>query len=98
MMLNDWEHPYFVGFNQAKSNNWKIIKGSKATNILFASSYTKKTEDELGEEKEITGYAHKWFNVFNVACLDDSEADHKIAEAIALIQQELPINNDSRFA
>ena len=95
MMLNDWKKPYFVGFGQAKNNNWKIIRGSKGTHILFASSYTKKTKDEQGEETELTGYAHKWFNVFNVACLDDTESDNKISSAIDKIQESLPINTDS---
>lgn len=95
MMLNEWKDPYFLTFNQAKEKNWTVKKGSKATNILFASSYTRTVENEKGEEQETQGWAHKWFNVFNVACIDDSESDEKIAEEIEKVQQHLPINTDS---
>lgn len=91
-ILNDWELPYFATFNQAKQNGWTVKKGSKATAILYASSFSKKVENDRGEEENINLWVNRWNNVFNVACFDDSEADKKIADFIDL--QE--VNNDNQ--
>ena len=50
MILYQYEHPFFIGFYQAKNNGWKIIKGSKSTWIRWGGSNVKETENpETGE-------------------------------------------------
>ncbi|WP_245602858.1 ArdC-like ssDNA-binding domain-containing protein [Gloeothece verrucosa] len=31
LVINNWEYPFFITFQQAKELNWLIKKGSKAT-------------------------------------------------------------------
>ena len=83
MILYQYEHPFFVGFYQAKDNGWKIIKGSKSTWIRWGGSNVKETENpETGEIEKQYFNAFKWQNVFNVACIDDSESNIKISDRI----------------
>lgn len=78
MMIYDYQTPLFVGFSQAKNLNWKIIKGSKATWLLWGGRSSKEvTDEETGEVKKQFFNAFKWLNVFNLDCIDDSEAEVK---------------------
>ncbi|MFN3361293.1 MAG: ArdC family protein [Pseudanabaenaceae cyanobacterium] len=71
--LYNYSSPFFVGFNQAKEKGWRIKKGSKSTWIIFCS---------VKEEDDIENRFYKWFQVFNVDCLDDSDSDEKLADLI----------------
>lgn len=78
MMIYGYQTPLFVGFGQAKNLNWKIIKGSKATWILWGGRASKEVKDEeTGEVKKQFFSSFKWLNVFNLDCIDDSEAEIK---------------------
>jgi antirestriction protein ArdC len=92
LMLYKWETPLFVSFYQAKQKGWAIKKGSKATWLRWGSTFSVEVEDsETGETRQESRNAGKWHNVFNIACLDDSEADGKIADY--LNQHEIDGNN-----
>lgn len=82
MITNAWECPYFISFNQAKNHGWKIKKGSKATSILFAHQFSTEVENDNGDPETKSFFTQKWYNVFNIACLDDSDSDQKIVDFI----------------
>lgn len=78
VMLNDYQSTLFVGFSQAKALNWKITKGSKATCLVWGGRACKEVADEAtGEVSQKFFNAFKWLSVFNLDCIDDSEADTK---------------------
>jgi antirestriction protein ArdC len=82
-IIHDWQYPFFVGFAQAKQQGWTIKRGSKSTWIRWGNTNVKETEDpETGETKQEFYRAFKWMNIFNVACLDDSQSDRKIDNLI----------------
>jgi antirestriction protein ArdC len=76
-MIKEYQKPYFISFNQAKENNWTVKKGSESTWIRWGGAYAVENENEQGETKTEWRSAAKWFNVFNVACIDDSQAEIK---------------------
>ena len=77
--LNEWEHPFFIGFGQAKEKSWKVKKGSKATYLRWGGTVITEEENQQTGEKQKRAYSTgKWFNVFNVACFNDSGANEKI--------------------
>jgi antirestriction protein ArdC len=78
VLENDWEKPLFATFKQAEEKKWLIKKGSKASYILSAGTSKKTVFDENGEEKDAFYNYYKWFPVFNVAQMDDSESSEKI--------------------
>lgn len=83
VMLNDYQTPLFVGFSQAKELGWKVRKGSKATWLLWGGTSAKDVTDETtGETKKQFFSAFKWLNVFNLDCIDDSEAETKVSSFI----------------
>ena len=90
MIINSWEHPYFISFNQARTNGWKVQKGSKATSILFARSFSTEVENDNGDTETKSFFTQQWHNVFNVACLDDSESDLKVADFISRKSADSP--------
>ena len=93
MMTYDYEQPYFIGFSQASEMGWKVRKGSKSTWLRWGGTVCKETKLEDGStEKEFFGTA-KWLQVFNIACLDDSEADRKVSEHLKSVSGSNP---DSR--
>ncbi|MGB7312881.1 MAG: zincin-like metallopeptidase domain-containing protein [Nodosilinea sp.] len=78
VMIYGYKTPLFVGFSQAKNLNWKIIKGSKATWLLWGGKSSKEVVDEVtGEVQKQFFNSFKWLNVFNLDCVDDSEAEVK---------------------
>ncbi|NJO94325.1 MAG: DUF1738 domain-containing protein [Hydrococcus sp. RM1_1_31] len=80
-LLNEWEQPFFIGFAQAQEKNWKINKGSKATYLRWGGTVAiESTNSETGETNKHYKNAGRWFNVFNVACLDDSDSNEKISD------------------
>jgi antirestriction protein ArdC len=99
MFLYDWQHPFFIGFAQAKQMGWTIKKGSRSTWIRWGGTNIKEIEDpETGESKKEFFSAFKWMSIFNVACLDDSQSDRKVNDYIqALSNLHKPINNASRI-
>lgn len=95
ILENGWDSPYFISFNQAKEKGWIIKKGSRATSILWASSFAVESEKENGEKVKEFRSAARWYNVFNIACVDDEKADKKIVDFIPDTQQTL--NPDLRI-
>jgi len=82
-LSNGYESPLFLGFSQAQAHGWKIRKGCKATWILWGGTTSKETTDEqTGETTKQFYRAFKWLNVYNLDCIDDSEADNKKADVI----------------
>jgi antirestriction protein ArdC len=98
-IIHDWQYPLFVGFAQAKQQGWTIKKGSLSTWIRWGNTNVKETEDpETGETKQEFYRAFKWMNIFNVACLDDSQSDKKINDRIEkLISQNSSTNKEPRL-
>lgn len=96
IILNDWEYPLFVGFNQAKQKGWSIKKGSKATAIRFGGAVSKEVATESGEKTTQFYNVHKWMNVFNVACIDDSNATIKVQDLIDQSIESIP-NTEPRL-
>ena len=95
--LNDWEHPFFIGFNQAKEKGWNVRRGSKATYLRWGGTVVTEQENQETGEKQKQAYSTgKWFNVFNVACFDDSSADEKIAAYLEK-KQVTGINTEPRL-
>lgn len=92
MMINNWEHPYFVGFHQAKSMGW-IVRGS-STWLVWGGTFASE-DKETGEKKFRKGGG--WHNVFNVALMDDSKSEIKVADYIAKKEQSTFINPDKRI-
>jgi antirestriction protein ArdC len=83
MILNDWPHPFFVGFAQAKQAGWTVKRGTKSTWLRWGGTNVKETENpDTGEVEREYYNAFKFHNVFNVACLDDSNSDVKIEDLI----------------
>lgn len=87
MILYNYQYPYFVTFNQAKEFNWKIKKGSKSTWIRWGGVNAKESTDEAGEVTTEFYCAFKWFNLFNLDCLDDSQSEIKIGDRILELGQ-----------
>lgn len=86
-LLNDWQHPFFIGFEQAQEKNWKIIKGSKATYLRWGGTVAiESTNEETGETNKHYKNAGRWFNVFNATCLDDSDSNEKISDYLKKMQ------------
>jgi antirestriction protein ArdC len=83
-LLNDWEQPYFLTFAQAKAQQWQVKKGSKSTWIKWGGTYAIEGENEQGETTTSFKNAAKWFNVFNISCIDDSQSKQKIADLISI--------------
>lgn len=64
MLLNGFTDNKWATFNQFKTNNKIIKKGSKATKICVAV-YNKKKDEKTQEEKEVLNF-FKGGSVFNV--------------------------------
>lgn len=97
-MTHGYESPFFLSFNQARQQGWKIIKGSKATNIRFTKSGTNKVEVE-GDNGETSIESKRFFHqnwsvVFSLDCVDDSDSDIKIADILNK-PDETPDNPDT---
>ena len=89
IMLRGYSSPLFVGFQQAADKGWKIRKGSKATGLVVCKPSIKEQEDpETGEIEETFRIYRTWQNVFNLDCVDDSEADLKVEDVIARYSHE----------
>jgi antirestriction protein ArdC len=86
-LINEWQHPFFIGFAQAQEKGWKVQKGSKATYLRWGGAIAiESTDEETGEKSKHYKNAGRWFNVFNVACLDDSDSNEKISNYLEKIQ------------
>lgn len=101
MLEYGYKHPYFLSFNQAKEQGWSIKKGSKATPILWAGSFAVESENDNGETIKEYRSTAKWYNLFNIACIDDSQAENKIAdflpESVTITNPDLPITELEEF-
>ena len=64
---NNWPVSYWATFNQFRSINCRIRKGSKATTIVFWQQIKKTVTDKNGDEKEKTIPFLKTWSIFNVA-------------------------------
>lgn len=78
-LYNNWLDPRFVTMTQCKQMGWRVAKGSKATVIRWGGTCSKKEVDAVtGEERTKFYSTAKFFNVFNIECVDDSQSDIKI--------------------
>lgn len=82
MLTNNWDHPYFIGYHQATEKGWIIKKGSKSTWLRWGGLAAKDVELEDGSTEKKFFQCSKWLSVFNVACVDDSQSDRKVADYI----------------
>jgi antirestriction protein ArdC len=73
---------YFITFLQAKDKGWKVKKGSKSTWIRKLISGTSEKENDQGEVIEEGWKSLKFFQTFNIECIDDSESDIKIIDVL----------------
>ena len=97
MLLYDYQEPFFVGFAQAIQQGWKIRQGSKSTWIRWGGTNLKETEDpETGEVKQKFRRAFKWMNIFNIACLDDSNSDSKISDCLEALRLTANSNPETK--
>jgi antirestriction protein ArdC len=81
-LLNDWDKPLFMSFQQAKEQGWKIEKGAKSTWIKWAGTGVKKVEQEDGSTSEEFYRSFKWHNVFHISCIDDTDSERAIADLL----------------
>lgn len=82
-LLYGYEHPFFISFRQARENGWKILKGCKSTWLRWGGTSVREIEDpETGETTTQYFTAFKFHNVFNVACIDDSDSDVKVGDRV----------------
>lgn len=56
----------WLTYKQAKDLAGHVKQGEKATSIVYASTFTKKTVGESGEETEQEIPFLKWYSVFNI--------------------------------
>jgi antirestriction protein ArdC len=91
-LLNNWELPLFISFQQAKERGWQIEKGAKSTWIKWAGTGVKKVEEEDGSTREEFYHSFRWHNVFHVSWIDDSDSDRPLAE---LLPTTAPTTTDS---
>jgi len=64
---NNWPISYWGTFNQFRSIQCSVRKGSKATNIVYWQMLKKKVRDDHGVEQEKTIPLLKTWSVFNVS-------------------------------
>lgn len=91
LMLYNYSSPYFISYNQAREKGWQVRKGSKATTLTYAGSF----EIENPEGKKETKFHTRFYKVFNLDCVDDSNSELKIADLVEA--QAPPTNPDNRI-
>lgn len=64
-MENQFTSQFWFTFNQVKELGGSVKKGSKGTRVVYASTYTKKDQDEAGNEVEQNIPFLKTYVVFN---------------------------------
>lgn len=90
MLINQWEHPYFLTYKQAQEKGWQVKKGSKSVWIYFGGKVAKENKDT----GELSFYStSKWFNVFNI---EQVEGDG-VNQHIDAIHKAQSINKDERI-
>lgn len=80
--------PYFLTFDQASQNGWKIKKGSKGTPLRWGGIVSKEVESEDGGTKKESFNTCKWYILFNMDCVDDSESEKKISDVVKPVIKE----------
>lgn len=89
VMASGYSTTLFVGFKQAANAGWMIRKGSKATGLcLGGQGVQKETDSDTGETVERFYTFSKWLRVFNLDCIDDSNADLKVDAVVARFKGE----------
>lgn len=61
-----FESPYWVTFNQCRALGGHVLKGEKATPIVFWKKSQYSTEDADGEEETRSSFLLRYYSVFNV--------------------------------
>lgn len=77
---NNWPISYWATFNQWRSINHKIKKGSKATNIVYWQMLKRKVRDERGVEQEKMIPLLKTWSVFNISQVEGDAAAKLFAQ------------------
>lgn len=65
-LLDGYETPFWLTFNQARALKAKVRKGEKATAVVFWSILKKKVKDANNVEKEKKIFFLRYYYVFNV--------------------------------
>lgn len=95
-----YSSPYFLGKREANNLGYKIKKGSKSTWLYWFSGYQNSNEDDKSNEqdKAQTKVRFRWLQTFNLDCLDDSEAEVKLAQRIPEVRQnQTPFQDNQRL-
>lgn len=101
MIFHDYKTPFFVGFNQAKKNQWQVKKGSKASWLRWGATVVKEAKEsqtEAGESRKQSHNYFKWLQLFNIDCIDDANSEIKLADLISQRQPPALPNPDQRIA
>ena len=64
--LKGYRHPAWIGYHQAHERGGYVKKGEKATQIVYATTFTPKEDREKPEDEQRTLPFLKWRDVFNV--------------------------------
>jgi len=94
MLINDWEHPYFLTFKQASEVGWQVTRGSKSVWLYWGGTGCKENKDT--GEKEFYRTA-KWYNLFSIHQFDDSNGKITIADWLAKKKVAQGMNPDKRI-
>lgn len=94
MLINDWEHPYFLTYNQASKMGWQVTKGSKSVWLYWGGTGCK--EDKETGEKQFYRTA-KWYNLFSIHQINDDGAATTISEWITKKKIAQGMNPDKRI-
>ena len=82
MLLNAFDEPYFLTFNQIKNLGGKIIKGSKSFPITFWKPFTIEEKNSKGENVTKTKFFLRYYNVFNITQTEGIEYKSSIIEQL----------------
>jgi antirestriction protein ArdC len=82
-----YNSPYFLTHKQAREKDWLVKKGSKATNLSYYTTFSKEVTNN-GETTIATFPVAKWFSVFNIDSIDDSQAEKKIADLLPVVEEK----------
>ena len=71
--------PTWMTYKQASELGGQVRKGEKASQVIYAASFSKEKENDAGEKEIINGFAHRAYSVFNVEQIDGLDASFYVA-------------------
>lgn len=81
-----YKSPYWLTFNQIKKLNGKLVKGSKACQVVFW--LVKESEEEEGK-KARKSFILRYYNVFNTDCVEGLTLPETNTPAVILEAEEI---------